>query len=63
MAAVENATDDGRLNSFLSEGKDNAKPDDNDWLGDFPYWPWVRMGRTELPNEPLFQPFYPWRAN
>jgi hypothetical protein len=52
MAAVENATDDGTLDAFLSEDDDETKPEECDCadLGDFPCWPCVRMGRKELPN-------------
>jgi hypothetical protein len=52
MAAVENATDDGTLDAFSSEDKDEAEPDncDCDGLGGFPCWPCVRTGRKELPK-------------
>ncbi|MCO8256859.1 SWIM zinc finger domain-containing protein [Haladaptatus sp. AB618] len=51
MAAVENAPDDGTLDAFPSED-DEIEPEDCDCdgLGDFPCWPCVRTGRTELPN-------------
>ncbi|WP_435158370.1 hypothetical protein [Haladaptatus sp. DFWS20] len=62
MAAVENTTDDGTLEAFSSEdSEDDAEPEDCDCdcdgLDDFPCWPCVRTGRTELPNEPPLQPF------
>jgi hypothetical protein len=56
MAAVENATDDGRLTAFPSEDdemdEDDAEPAecDCDSLNDFPCWPCVQAGRKELPN-------------
>ena len=58
--AVENATDDGLPEAFPSEDDENdAEPTDCDCagLGDFPCWPYVRTGRTELPNEPPLQSF------
>ncbi|MFH5802202.1 SWIM zinc finger family protein [Haladaptatus sp. CMAA 1911] len=50
MAAVETATDDGPLEVFPSEEKDEPEDCDCDGLGDFPCWPCVRTGRKELPN-------------
>ncbi|WP_175609794.1 hypothetical protein [Haladaptatus litoreus] len=56
MAAVENATDDGTLEAFPSKDDEDNEDDtesaecDCDGLGDFPCWPCVRTGRTELPN-------------
>ncbi|SIR96659.1 SWIM zinc finger [Haladaptatus litoreus] len=52
MAAVETATDDGTLEAFPSEDKDDAEPEDCDCdgLGGLPCWPCVRVGRKELPN-------------
>ncbi|WP_435158850.1 hypothetical protein [Haladaptatus sp. DFWS20] len=60
MTAVETATDDGTLDAFPSEDKeDDTEPEDCDCdgLGDFPCWPCVRTGRKELPNEPPLQSF------
>ncbi|SIR99058.1 hypothetical protein SAMN05421858_5041 [Haladaptatus litoreus] len=52
MAAVENATDDGTLEAFLSEDDNDTEPEDCDCdgLGDFPCWPCVKTGRKELPE-------------
>ncbi|GAA0242405.1 hypothetical protein ACFFQF_19925 [Haladaptatus pallidirubidus] len=52
LAAVETATDDGTLTAFPSEDDDDAEPEDCDCdgLGDFPCWPCMQTGRTELPN-------------
>jgi hypothetical protein len=53
MAAVENTTDDGTLNAFPSEDKDDVEPEDCecDGLGDFSCWPCMRTrtkGNVEL---------------
>ncbi len=52
MAAVENATDDGTLDAFPSEEKDDPEPADCDCdgLGGFPGWPCAQTERKELPN-------------
>jgi hypothetical protein len=52
MAAVETATDDGTLEAFHTEDNNETEPEGCDCagLGDFPCWPCVRTGRTELPN-------------
>jgi hypothetical protein len=52
MTAVENAADDGTLDTFPSEDDNNAEPAecDCDGLSGFPCWPCVRTGRKELPN-------------
>ncbi|WP_423746695.1 hypothetical protein V5735_19445 [Haladaptatus sp. SPP-AMP-3] len=48
--------DDGALNAFPSEDNDAELDNcDCDSLSDFPCWPCVRTGRTELPNEPPLQ--------
>ena len=59
MAAVENATDDGTLDTFSLDDEDESELEDCDCdgLGGFLCWPCVRTGRTELPNEPLLQLF------
>ncbi len=57
MAAVENATDDGTLDVFLSKDEDDAEPEDCDGLGGILCWPCVQTGRKELPNEPPLQSF------
>ncbi|WP_266082873.1 SWIM zinc finger family protein [Haladaptatus caseinilyticus] len=59
MAAVETATQDGTLDSFPSEDDNDTELEDCDCegVGDFPYWPCVRAGRKELPNEPPLQLF------
>ncbi len=56
MAAVGNATDDGRFKTFSSEDdEDSAEPEecDCDGLSGLPCWPCVWTGRKELPNEEL----------
>ncbi|WP_266082840.1 SWIM zinc finger family protein [Haladaptatus caseinilyticus] len=52
MPAVENVTDDGTLDAFPSEDKDDNELEDCDCdgLGGFPCWPCVRTGRIVLPN-------------
>ncbi|WP_227378092.1 SWIM zinc finger family protein [Haladaptatus halobius] len=52
MAAVETATDDWTLKAFLSEAEDDTEPEDCDCdgLDDFPCWPCVQTGQTELHN-------------
>ena len=52
MAAVETATDDGTLEAFPPEDKDDAEPEDCDCdsLNGFPYWSCVRTEQKELLN-------------
>ncbi|GAA0250417.1 hypothetical protein ACFFQF_32435 [Haladaptatus pallidirubidus] len=53
MAAVENTTDDGPLEAFLSEdNEDDSEPGecDCDGLDDFPGWLCVQTGWKELLN-------------